>query len=81
MSIKFPVKSGRATPSRFSSVGKSALTHRYSESTSSNPGNLTFATVRGGQDWQQAGPPRGLAHVAPVVDLGECTLHLPPQCE
>ena len=31
------------------------LTHRYSESTSSNPGNLTSANSMWEQDWQQAG--------------------------
>ena len=43
------------------------LAHRYSESTSSNPGNLTSA--------------KRSASVAPEVDLRERTLRLPPQCE
>ena len=47
------------------------LTHRYSKSTSSNPGNLTSATVCGDRT--------GLAVMPPEVDLGECKLHLPLQ--
>ena len=45
---------------------------------SSNPGNLTSATVCG--DRTGCAPPaKRLASVAPEVDLGECTLHSPPQ--
>ena len=56
------------------------LAHRYSESKSSNPSNLTSATVCG--DRTGCAPPaKRLASVAPEVDLGECTLHSPPQCE
>ena len=54
------------------------LTHRYSESTSSNPGNLTSATVCGDRTGSMLAAKR-LACVAPEVDLGECTLHSPPQ--
>ena len=54
------------------------LTHRYSESTSSNPGNLTSATVCGNRT-DCAPAAKRLANVAPEVDLGECTLHLSPQ--
>ena len=54
------------------------LAHRYSESTSSNPGNLTSATVCG--DRTSCAPvAKRLVSVAPEVDLGECTLHSPPQ--
>ena len=56
------------------------LIHRYSESTSSNPGNLTSATVCGDWTGSKLAAKRS-AHVAPAVDLGECTLHSPPQCE
>ena len=54
------------------------LAHRYSESTSLNPGNLTSATVRGDRTGCASAAKR-LASVAPEVDLGECALHLPPQ--
>ena len=54
------------------------LTRRYSESTSSNPGNLTSATVCGDRTGCMPASKR-LASVAPVVDLRECMLHLPPQ--
>ena len=51
------------------------LTHRYSESTSLNPGNLTSMMVCGDRtDCVPAA--KRLASVAPEVDLGECTLHL-----
>ena len=56
------------------------LGHRYSESTSLNPGNLTSATVC--EDRTSFTPAaKRLARVAPEVDLGECrsTLHLPLQ--
>ena len=56
------------------------LTHRYSESASSNPGNLTSATVCGDRTGSKPAIKR-LAHVAPEVDLRERMLHLPPQCE
>ena len=56
------------------------LAHSYSESTSSNPGNLTSATVCG--DRTSCAPAaKTSASVAPEVDLGERTLHSPPQCE
>ena len=54
------------------------LTHRYSESTSSNPSNLTSATVcwdRTVWCWLS----KRLTYVVPEVDLGQCTLHSPPQ--
>ena len=54
------------------------LAHRYSESTSSNPGNLTSTTVCGDRTGCVPATKRS-ASVAPEVDLGECTLHLPPQ--
>ena len=54
------------------------LTHRYSESTSLNPGNLTSATVCGDRTGCTPAAKRS-ASVAPEVDLGECTLHLPLQ--
>ena len=54
------------------------LAHRYSESMSSNPGNLTFATVCGDRTGCMQATKR-LASVAPEVDLEECTLHLPLQ--
>ena len=54
------------------------LTHRYSESTSSNPGNLTSATVCGDRTGSTPAAKRS-AHVAPEMDLGDCTLRLPPQ--
>ena len=54
------------------------LAHRYSESTSSNPGNLTSATVCGDRTSGDAGAKRS-AHVAPEADLGECKIHSPPQ--
>ena len=54
------------------------LAHRYSESTSSNPSNLTTTTVCG--DRTSCVPAaKKLASVAPEVDLRECTLHSPPQ--
>ena len=53
------------------------LTHRYSESKSSNPGNLTSATVCG--DRTGGVVTKRSACVAPEVDLRECTLHSPPQ--
>ena len=54
------------------------LAHRYSESTSSNPSNLTSATVC--EDRTVCTPAaKRSASVAPEVDLGECTLHSPPQ--
>ena len=52
------------------------LAHRYSESTSSNPGNLTSATVCGDRTGCMLATKRS-ASVAPEVDLDECTL--PPQ--
>ena len=55
-----------------------SLTHRYSESTISNPGNLTSATVCGDRTGGAPAAKRS-THVAPEVDLGECTLHSPPQ--
>ena len=57
------------------------LSHRYSESTSSNTNsNLTSAT--GCRD-RTGGKPaaKRLARVAPEVDLRECTLCSPLQCE
>ena len=54
------------------------LTRRYSESTSSNPGNLTSATACGDRTGGAPAAKR-LACVAPEVDLRECTLHSPPQ--
>ena len=56
------------------------LAHRYSESTSSNPSNLTSATVCGDKTGCAPAAKRS-ASVAPEVDLGECTLCLPLQCE
>ena len=56
------------------------LAHRYSESTSSNPSNLTSATVCGDRTGCTPAAKR-LASVAPEVDLEECTLRLPPQCD
>ena len=50
------------------------LAHRYSESTSLNPGNLTSATLYGDRTGCALAAKR-LASVAPEVDLGECTLH------
>ena len=50
------------------------LAHRYSESMSSNPGNLTSATVCGTEAKRSAS-------VAPEEDLGGRTLCLPLQCE
>ena len=52
------------------------LAHRYSESMSSNPSNLTSATVRGDRTGSKPAAKR-LASVAPEVDLGEHTLHSP----
>ena len=46
------------------------LAHRYSESMSSNPGNLTSATVCGDRTSCVPATKR-LASVAPEVDLGE----------
>ena len=43
-----------------------------------NPGNLTSATLCGDRTGCAPAAKR-LASVAPEVDLGECTLHLPPQ--
>ena len=54
------------------------LTHRYSESTSSNPDNLTSATVCGTGLVAMPTTKRS-ACVASELDLGKCTLHLPPQ--
>ena len=60
------------------------LTHRYFESTSSNPGNLTSTTVCGDRTGGVPDTKRS-AHVwggsKAEVDLGECrsTLHSPPQ--
>ena len=54
------------------------LAHRYSESTSSNPGNLTSATVCGDRTGCLPAIKR-LVSVAPEMDLGECTLHSPLQ--
>ena len=55
------------------------LTHSYSESTSSNPGNLTSAgNSMCGQDLSAV---KRSAGVASEVDLRECTLRLPLQCE
>ena len=54
------------------------LAQRYSESTSLNPGNLTPATVCGDRTSCVPANKRS-ASVAPEVDLGEHTLHLPPQ--
>ena len=54
------------------------LAHRYSESTSSNPGNLTSATVCGDRTGCKPATKRS-ASVAPEVYLGKCTLHSPPQ--
>ena len=54
------------------------LTHRYSESTSSNPGNLTSVTVCGDRTGGVPAAKR-LASIAPEVDLWECTLHSPAQ--
>ena len=56
------------------------LAHRYSESMSSNLGNLTSATVCGDRTGCAPAAKRA-ASVAPEVDLGEHTLCLPPQCE
>ena len=56
------------------------LAHRYSESMSSNPGNLTSATVCGDRFGCALATKRS-ASVAPEVDLREHTLCLPPQCE
>ena len=56
------------------------LAHRYSESTSSNPGNLTSATVCGDRTGCVLATKR-LASVAPEVDLRERTLRSPLQCE
>ena len=56
------------------------LTHRYSESTSSNPSDLISATVRGDRTDGKLATKRS-ACVAPEVDLRECTLHSPPLCE
>ena len=56
------------------------LAHRHSESTSSNPGNLTSATVCGDRTGCMPAAKRS-ASVAPEVDLGERTLHSPLQCE
>ena len=56
------------------------LTHRYCESTSSNPSNLTSATVCADRTCGKPAAKRS-ACVAPEVDLRECTLHLPLQCE
>ena len=50
----------------------------YSESTSSNPGNLTSATVCGDRTGGAPAAKRS-ASVAPEVDIGECTLHSPLQ--
>ena len=55
------------------------LAHRYSENTSSNPGNLTSATVCGDRTGCMLAAKRS-ASVAPEVDLGEHTLRLSPQC-
>ena len=54
------------------------LAHRYSESTSSNPSNLTSATVCGDRTGCAPAAKR-LASIALEMDLGECTLHSPPQ--
>ena len=54
------------------------LAHRYSESTSLNPGNLTSATVCGDRTGCTLATKRS-ASVAPEVDLRECTLHSPLQ--
>ena len=54
------------------------LTHRYSESMSSNSGNLTSATVCGDRTGYAPAAKRS-ASVAPEVDLRECTLHSPLQ--
>ena len=54
------------------------LAHRYSESTSLNPGNLTSATVCGARTGCVPTAKR-LATVPSEVDLGECTLHSPLQ--
>ena len=56
------------------------LAHRYSESTSSNPSNLTSATVCGDRTVCVLAAKRS-ASVAPEVDLGERKLCLPLQCE
>ena len=56
------------------------LAHRYSESMSSNPGNLTSATVCGDRTGCAPATKRS-ASVAPEVDLGERTLRLPLKCE
>ena len=56
------------------------VTQRYSESTSSNPGNLTSATVCGDITGSKLAAKR-LACVAPDMCLRECTLHSPLQCE
>ena len=53
------------------------LAHRYSESTSSNPCNLTSATVCGDRTSFVLAAKRS-ASVAPEVELRECSLHLPP---
>ena len=45
------------------------LAHRYSESTSSNPGNLTSATVCGDRTCCMLAAKRS-ASIAPEVDLG-----------
>ena len=54
------------------------LAHRYSESKSLNPGNLTSATVCGDRTGCMPAAKR-LASVAPEVYLGEYTLHSPLQ--
>ena len=56
------------------------LAHRYSKSTSLNPGNLTSATVCGDRTGCVLATKRS-ASVAPEVDLGEQTSCLPLQCE
>ena len=50
------------------------LTHWYSYSMSSNPGNLTSVTVCGDRTGSKPATKRS-AHVAPEVHLRECTLY------
>ena len=70
--------------SRYKTVGPGlaqlveCLTDRYSESSSSNPSNLTSATVCRDRTGCMPATKRS-ASVTPEVDLGECTLYLPTQ--
>ena len=55
------------------------LAHRYSESTSSNPSNITSVTVCG--DRTGCEPAAKRSGSGSQVDLKEHTLRLPLQCE